>query len=124
MRLAPPRGCGPVAGSVVLGDNQLQVRRVAAGVIAILLFALAALFAWLDPGSPERASICARVGFVMAALWLALPRADGKVNWWLVGLVITVVLAVTRLPRSIKLLAIAVLPILLALFWSRRKRTG
>jgi hypothetical protein len=100
------------------------VRRIAAGVIAVVLFALAALFAWLDPSAHERAAICARVGFVMAALCLALPRADGKVNWWLVGFVITVVLVVTRLPRSFKLLAIAALPILLALFWSRRKRTS
>jgi len=100
------------------------VRRIAAGVIAVLLFLLAALFAWLDPTDHSRASICARVGFVMAALFLALPKADGKVNWWLVGLVIVVVLGVTRLPRSLKLLAVAALPILLALFWSRRKRTS
>lgn len=100
------------------------MRRIAVGLIAIVLFALAGLFAWLDPAQHERAAICARVGFVMAALWLALPRADGKINWWLVGLVIAVVLGVTRLPRSFKLLSIAALPVLLALFWSRRKPTS
>ena len=98
------------------------MRRIIVGVVAILLFVAAILLAWLDPEAHEQAAICARVGFVMAALWLALPSGDGKVNWWLVGGVAAVVLGFARLPRPFKLLAIGSLPLLLALLWPRKRR--
>ncbi len=98
------------------------MRRVAVAIVTVLLFAAAILLEWLGPQMHSQASICARVGFVMAALWLALPSDGGKVNWWLVGLVAAVMLGFARLPRSMKLLAIGSLPLLLALLWPRKRR--
>ncbi len=98
------------------------MRRIAIGIVAILLFVAAILLAWLDPHAHEQAAISARVGFVMAALWVAMPSAGGKVNWWLVGSIAALVLGFARLPRSLKLLAIGALPLLLALSWPRKRR--
>jgi hypothetical protein len=100
------------------------VRRIAAGVIAIVLLALAGVFTLWGIGSHEMAAACARVGLVMGALWLALPKEGRRVNWWLVGLGLVVALVFARVPRPVKLIAVGALPLLVALFWPFRKRNA
>jgi hypothetical protein len=91
-------------------------------VASLVLFGLAALMTWQHIGTHESAAICGRVGFVMAALWIAMPRAGGPINWWLVGLGVVLMLVFARLPRGLKLLAVGVLPFLAAWMWIRKKR--
>ena len=92
------------------------------GIVTLVLFGLASLMTWQNIGTHEAAAICARVGFVMAALWVAMPRAGGRINWWLVGLGVVLMLGFARLPRSMKLLAVGVLPLLAAWAWVMKKR--
>jgi hypothetical protein len=98
------------------------VQRAAVGVITIVLFGLAGLMTWQDIGTHEGAAIFARVGFVMAALWVAMPRDGGRINWWLVALGAALMLGFARLPRGMKLLAVASLPLLAAWAWVMKKR--
>ena len=101
-----------------------HVQRIAVGIITLVLFGLAGLMMWQNIGTHESAAICARVGFVMAALWVAMPRSGGPINWWLVGFGLVVMLGLARLPRAVKLLAVASLPFLASWVWIRRKRRG
>ncbi|HKQ68480.1 MAG TPA: hypothetical protein VJT73_04035 [Polyangiaceae bacterium] len=99
------------------------MRRIAIGIIAVALLGTAALLTWFDLGAHETRAACARVGFIMVALWIALPAYGGRaVNWWLVGIGLLVALGFTRLPRPVKFLAVASLPVLLALSWPRKQR--
>jgi hypothetical protein len=100
------------------------VQRVAVGIVTVVLFGLAALMTFWNIGTHESAAICARVGFVMAALWVAMPRSGGTINWWLVGFGAVLMLGFARLPRAVKLIAVASLPFLASLAWILRKRRG
>ena len=100
------------------------MQRTAVAVVTVLLFAIAGAFFWIGVGPREAPAICARVGFVMAALWVAMPSSGRAINWWLVGLALALVLGFARLPRHIKLLAVGSLPFFAAWFWVRRKRVS
>ena len=98
------------------------MQRIAVGVITLILFGLAALMTWQNIGTHESAAICARVGFVTAALWVAMPREGGRINWWVVGFGVVLMLGFARLPRGVKLIAVASLPFLASWVWIWRKR--
>jgi hypothetical protein len=100
------------------------VQRGLVGIVTLVLFGLAGLMTWQNIGTHESAAILARVGFVMAALWVAMPRAGGRINWWLVAFGVALMLGFARLPRAIKLLAVGLLPLLAAWAWIARKRRG
>jgi hypothetical protein len=100
------------------------VQRILVGIITLVLFGLAGLMTWLNIGTHESAAICARVGFVMAALWVAMPRSGGPINWWLVGFGLVLMLGFARLPRAVKLIGVASLPFLAASAWIIKKRRG
>jgi len=98
------------------------VQRIAVGISAIVLFALAGLMTWQEIGSHEAAAICARVGFVMSALWLAMPSSGRAINWWLVLGAVALMIGFARLPRGIKLIMVGVLPFAAAWWWMRNQR--
>jgi hypothetical protein len=100
------------------------VQRVAVGIVTVVLFGLSGLMTWQNIGTHEGAAVCARVGFVMAALWIAMPRDGGRINWWLVALGAALMLGFARLSRAAKLLAVASLPLLAAWAWVMKKRQG
>jgi hypothetical protein len=100
------------------------VQRVAVGIVTVVLFGLAALMTWQHLGTREWAAVCARVGFVMAALWIAMPRDGGRINWWLVVFGAALMLGFARLSRAAKLLAVASLPLLAAWALVMKKRQG
>ena len=100
------------------------MQRILVGIITLVLFGLAGLMTWQNIGTHESAAICARVGFVMAALWVAMPRSGGPINWWLVGFGLVLMLGFARLPRAVKLIGVASLPFLAASAWIIKKRRG
>jgi hypothetical protein len=98
------------------------VQRLAVGIIAILLIAASGLMRWQAIGSHEMASISARVGLVMCALWLAMPRSGRPINWWFVLIAVALMVGFARLPRAVKLTMVGVLPFVAAWWWLQNRR--
>jgi hypothetical protein len=67
-------------------DPNADVRRLLAALIAVALFAAAALL-WMLPGvSTSQAAVmwrgaCGRIGIVVAALWMAMPTRTRPAAW-------------------------------------------
>jgi hypothetical protein len=97
------------------------VQRTLVGISAVVLFVVAGLMAWQGLGPREGAAICTRVGFVMSALWLAMPSSGRAINWWLVLGAVALMVGFARLPRAIKLIAVATLPFAAAWWWIRTR---
>ena len=97
------------------------MQRTLVGISAIVLFAAAGLMSWQGIGPREGAAICTRVGFVMSALWLAMPSSGRAINWWLVLGAVALMVGFARLPRAIKLIMVGVLPFVAAWWWIRTR---
>jgi hypothetical protein len=90
------------------------MHRPTIGIIAILLFVLAAVlfpFSSRDDTTVVMLfSACLRVGILMSVVWLAQPHLTG-VPWWLLaiaGLILVGILAIKGQPRPMLLLLFAV----------------
>ena len=85
------------------------------GVAAVVALGIAAWAVWLA-GDDTTAGIAARVGLMLAAVWVAWPALTGvrRRAWWFAALAIVVLL---WRPRA----AIVVLPVLALVLRGRRE---
>lgn len=107
--------------------SQWASRRILIGVVALVCFG-AAVGIWLFTTNPEQNALLAavtRVGIVMGALWLALPKDGANVAWGKTAtlLIPALVLVALNGRRLLYLLPVAIVVALaLAFLRPRAKR--
>ncbi len=97
----------PSPGSSSAG-SQRGLHRPTVGLVALLLLGCAAVLLVLRPEEKMWIGACLRVGAVMAALWLALPKLQ-RFPWYFVlgaALVVGLLISLTR-PRALAVLVAA-----------------
>lgn len=89
------------------------MHRPTVGVIALVLLGLAVVLTFSSSsghGAVQFGAACARIGAIMATLWLALPELQ-RLPRWAVPAVLVALVVVLRFPKLLPVVLIALLAV-------------